>query len=170
MSFQENPALSLVMCFFRENVECHVFFPHALFSGKSVTFFFSLLFPGKWLVRVLTILTLLLRVKERTKGWVKIKGKTVSRCCLLVFQFERAGLTPYCFPEKYCLWCFSPPVLFPGNVKFYTIFFSLFRYKSKKKHKRMDSNKGEDIMSIVWRSCLCVWVWVSRPQFEWKTK
>ena len=42
-------------------------------------------------MRVLTILTLLLRVKERTKGWVKIKGKTVLRCCLCVFQFERAG-------------------------------------------------------------------------------
>ena len=31
------------MCFFSENSECYVLFPHARFSGKGVTFLFPLL-------------------------------------------------------------------------------------------------------------------------------
>ena len=147
-------------------------FPTHSFPGKGLRlFFFSLLYLGKWLVRVLTILTLLLRVKKRTKGWVKIKGKTVLRCCLCVFQFERAGfLNTVLFSGKILLVMFfsSCPLSRKCQVLYY--FFLLFRYEPKKKHKRMDSNKGEDIMSGVWRSCLWVWVWVSQPQFEWKTK
>ena len=113
---------------------------HVLFPGKCrVSRFFSprILFREKCrvFVRVLTILTLLLRVKERTKGWVKIKGKTVLRCCLCVFQFERAGfLNTVLFPGKILLVMFfsSCSLSRKCQVLYYFFFFTLsLRVKEK---------------------------------------